>query len=258
MGGVNYSKDKNYLKNRFELFERYTFPSIQNQTNKNFDWIVLFSNSTPEIFREKISGYQKRMDNFIPLYIEDSNAKEFRSFLVSYIKQDTNDQCIVTTRCDNDDILSKYFIEEVQNNVKNNEEYILSFPNGYQYDEKTQSLRKYYFPTSHFTTLVSFKNDKTIYDYLHMDIMDNAEVKLIEIAPLWIEVIHGENVYNCMGSIHFSDYIQEYDLNDNFSVPLVAKHNKIHSFFLYIYFAIHKLWVKRRRIGAAIKRKMQK
>lgn len=257
-GGVDYSKDKNYLKNRFQLFEQYTLPSIRNQSNSNFDWIVLFSNSTPGVFREKISRYQKEIANFIPLFIEDSQALEFRSILVSYIKKDTTDYCVVTTRCDNDDILSTHFVEEIQNNVKYNEEYVLSFPNGYQYDEKTLALRKYYFPTSHFTTFVSNNKDRTIYDFLHMDIMDNCKVELVDTAPLWIEVIHGENVYNCMGSIHFSDYIREYDLKEGFSVPLVAKHSMLHTLFLYIYFAMHKFWVKRGRIMAVLKRKLRR
>ena len=33
--------DDNWLKNRFQLFENYCFPSLKSQTNKNFEWWVL-------------------------------------------------------------------------------------------------------------------------------------------------------------------------------------------------------------------------
>lgn len=238
------------------LFEKYTIPSVINQTDMDFDWLVLFSESTPEQFKKIVLGYQNEIRNFHPIYISDDKANNFRNIIVEYIKNDTDEELIVTTRCDNDDALSKKYIEQVHKNMWRNSEYILSFPNGYQYDEKTKVLRKYYFPTSHFTTLISNKKDKTIYDFLHMDISENCNVEYINTEPLWLEVIHSENVYNCMGSIHFSDYVRKYNLEFDFNVPLSGNRNIFSLFFLYVFFALHKLYVKRDRISVAIKRRM--
>lgn len=256
-GGVDYASDSSYLTTRFDLFEKYTFPSVKNQTNQNFEWLVLFSESTPQKFKDKIEEYTGVMKNFVPLYIADKDAPQFRQVICKYIMVNTKDECIVTSRCDNDDVLSKHFIEKVQANVRTDEgEYIVSFPNGYQYDEKSKILRKYYFPTSHFTTLVTQNAQKSIYDFLHMEILDKCNVKMVEQEPLWIEVIHAGNVYNCMGTVDFRKYVKSYNLQDEFTVALSGNCSEVHLICMYLYFAIHKLYVKRDRILAVIKRKL--
>lgn len=255
-GGVDYASNENYLSHRFDLFEHYTMPSIIGQTNQHYTWLVLFSASTPDTYKNRIAGYEKRYPNFTPLFIEDSKARNFREELRKYIKENTNDECVVTTRCDNDDILNIHYIEEVQKNIQEGTEYILSFPNGYQYDKARNVLRKYYFPTSHFTTFVSNGKEKNIYDFLHMKIYDEARVIQMETVPFWVEVIHGENVFNCMGGTRFADYQKEFALIHEFNVDISGKFNTVQLWIMYIYYLVHKIYQKKNRISEYLKRKV--
>lgn len=46
-------RSKEWLEHRFSLFEKYCLPSIKSQTCQDFEWIVLFDSSTPEMLKEK-------------------------------------------------------------------------------------------------------------------------------------------------------------------------------------------------------------
>ena len=254
------SEDDYYLKSRFELFEKYTFPSVKSQSNINFKWLVLFSASTDKKYIEHyINRYCLEFKNFIPIFIDDKEANNFRKIVLDYINKDNDKIYTITTRCDNDDIIHKDFISEIQSCVNNNEtnELIISFSDGYQYEEKSRILRKYKFPTNHFTSLISNYNDKTIYDFLHMDIMDSATCYFINGKRMWIEVIHENNLMNCMGGIKFSDYIKKYDLTYQFNVCLKSEFSIFSLFFYYIKFIMAKIIKKRKRIFFFFFRKLK-
>ena len=44
-----------WLKYRFELFEKYCFPSVYNQSNQNFTWCVFFDIKTPDYYKERVA-----------------------------------------------------------------------------------------------------------------------------------------------------------------------------------------------------------
>ena len=48
--------DPDWIEGRFELFEKYCFPSIEAQTEKNFLWIVFFHKDTPTAQKDKINS----------------------------------------------------------------------------------------------------------------------------------------------------------------------------------------------------------
>jgi hypothetical protein len=44
-----------WLERRFEIFHRFTLPSMMNQSCKRFDWVVLFDTETPVKFKQVIA-----------------------------------------------------------------------------------------------------------------------------------------------------------------------------------------------------------
>lgn len=62
-----------FLKDRFEIFERYCLPSIANQTCKNFKWLVMFDINTPKVFKERLKRLHHQFEQLIPCYL-DVNA----------------------------------------------------------------------------------------------------------------------------------------------------------------------------------------
>ena len=96
-----------------DLFERYTLPSMMNQTNKNFTWVLLTDDKLPDEYMERLEGYKKLVPNIV---IRKNNYK-LVSYGLSY-QQDyrpylpKSGQCI-TARLDGDDIVHPTWIDYI-------------------------------------------------------------------------------------------------------------------------------------------------
>ncbi|MCI8333521.1 MAG: hypothetical protein HFH25_02930 [Lachnospiraceae bacterium] len=75
--------NEEYLAGKFEIFEKWTYPSIQNQTDHIFKWIVLLRKDTPNKFKQKIENYAENMDNFEVWYLDDEESENFENIFIS-------------------------------------------------------------------------------------------------------------------------------------------------------------------------------
>lgn len=48
-----------WTADRFDMFEKFCFPSMLHQTDKNFIWMCMFADDTEECFIERIRGGYK-------------------------------------------------------------------------------------------------------------------------------------------------------------------------------------------------------
>lgn len=230
--------DPDYLKNRFAIFEKYTVPSVINQTCKNFEWIVLFCYDTPIEFKNKISDMQEKK-YFTPIYIKDDDNQA--SIISNYIKKD-NANGYVISRIDNDDALNVEYIEEVQNYISNTDfdNFVISFPNGIQYELEKKIASKYYFPSNHFLTLCQLSREGdllNIFDYNHMDISNNFTIKYAcENKLLWMEIVHASNITNRM-HIKIKDIIKRETILQDYGIKdeLLNKKTIINAYFYSIF-----------------------
>jgi len=58
-----------WLTQRLELFQKYCYPSVMNQKNNNFLWVILFDVNTPKGFRKNIEKLSNKERNFKALYL---------------------------------------------------------------------------------------------------------------------------------------------------------------------------------------------
>lgn len=200
-------------------------------------------------------GYCKQ---FIPLFLTDDEAHNFREYLIKYINNNYSYESWITTRLDNDDAIASTFIEEIQKCFEShNGEYAISFPDGYQYDIKKNCLCRYHFPNNHFTSYVTNTRNKTVYDFGHINLTEQNEVVyLSENKQRWIEIIHGENVYNRMGTINPFNYVKSADLKLQYGVDVTTNNSVLQLIWYYLYFTVRKGWNKRARIGVFLCRKL--
>jgi hypothetical protein len=186
-----YSSD--LLTYRFKLFERFCLPSMKNQTNQNFKWLVFFDKHTPTKFKEKIIGYQK-WEKFIPCYVDSNFARVFPQIILPYIH--ASSKYVISTRIDNDDMISKDFIQKVKNNFEP-DNLFLNFPNGYIY---SYCKNKLYIRTDYSNPFISFieriQDFKTVWCNDVDRLRSVARIKQIKEKPSWIQVVHGNNVAN--------------------------------------------------------------
>lgn len=186
--------DEDYLEERFSIFEKYTLPSMKQQTNQNFTWIILFHKNTPNSFKKKIEELKKEY-SFIDLYFGDEEKFDFSEYCD---RQKENVKYAITTRIDNDDMFSNDYIEKIQEYANNNlRGCILSFSKGRKYDLKSKKQYEYERKDNHFLSMIGTK-EECILQYNHAKIFDSGKevVMLDSNKPMWTEIIHESNVIN--------------------------------------------------------------
>ncbi len=193
--------DPVWLENRFKLFDQYCFPSVSQQSNQNFRWLVFFDADTPNDFKLKIENYSLHWPNFIPIYIDfplpyGQFSDEAREVVRKLITEDC--KYLITTWLDNDDAIHKNYVQMIQDEFAEQECETINFIFGYQLSEG-----KIYFDfelANHFISLVERYVPESFHTCLcrpHKEIYEVCKsAKKILCKPVWIEVVHGSNYMN--------------------------------------------------------------
>jgi hypothetical protein len=204
-----------WLKERFQIFEDFCLPSVQNQSNQSFKWCVFFDIETPEKHQLKISEIHQKYSNFRPIYID--GMKNLNKEFIKYIKDtlDVSDKYIITSRLDNDDIIHKDFVEVIQNNYFLEPNTIIDLRKGYQVaiETKNTQIRSIDFQFNQFVSLVEAVDTpiKTVMDKMHREWKKNLKVNIYTKNELWIELIHVSNKVNSVRK----EFKRVYDFNNS-------------------------------------------
>ncbi len=182
-------------KNRFKLFNDFCFSSVSSQTNKNFKWLVFFDITTPNEFRKVISEMKSKMDNFIPLFI--NGMDDFYPSIKSYVSN-YNKSYIITSRIDNDDCISKFYIEEIQKRFNKQDFMVLDFVDGYTIQtQPTIKIGKRLDQFNPFISLIEKGNNvKTVWHTRHSHWKREKNILQIRDVRIWASIIHHENKVN--------------------------------------------------------------
>ncbi len=252
-----YATDKNdqqchtdeWLHTRFEYFENYCLPSMMQQTNQNYHWMVFFDKDTPEAFKKRIEQYKNEYAPFQPYYISADDKDVLKEIhgttrMEPVFKRLIHEYCgdfeghILTTNMDNDDSLHEDTIARIQNAfVEKPQEGIYAFPWGRQLFLDKELLLRIHYPHNHFLTLAYRMNKefKTVKAYKHAKIRKMLPVVDINDGPpAWMEIVHEGNVSNdlritsrvknrpCMHTVSFKNYGMkgEYSSTHNISKAL--------------------------------------
>ena len=192
-----------WLEHRFSLFERYCLPSIINQTCQSFQWIVLFDSKTPDSFKEKISAFQEKCPQLIPVFVEPQNGRYFSEIFRREVVSRLCEERVITTYLDNDDALDLRFVEDVQQRAENCDGgTFLFYSHGYQFFTDHNYVLKVFYRRNHFASVVECGDKstvKTIYGYgshYYIEKIKNAKVEYVKDHPMWCEIIHQRNMGN--------------------------------------------------------------
>lgn len=174
----NYNEDYPHLEERKKLIEKYTKKSLENQTSKNFTWCIV----------TKHPVYSDIID-----IINFKNKKELEGFMSTF------DDVLLTSRVDNDDILSPEYVESVQEKaselINKGKEEALIDSTGYRWDKRVDSFYKdfLYESNSNSPFLSVLSRDKTCWHDKHGHMSKHFENNYFISKPLWIQIIHQTN-----------------------------------------------------------------
>ena len=204
-----------WLTPRFELFDKYCFPSFKHQKNTNFRWIVFFDTDTPAKFKKMIQQYQQDLPQLEPVFL--SSYDEMLPAM-NQLLSDSKKKYVITSRIDNDDILGLNYIENIQNQFECQDFLVVDQIDGYNLNlYPTVLLGKRRKLSNPFISLIELNDDPvTILSRGHSDWKNEKRTAEISHAYSWIGVIHGSNVtkkFKGHGPINMQD------LKDNFVLP---------------------------------------
>lgn len=193
-----FEEDPTWLDGRMALFKKYCLPSVQAQTNKDFEWIFVVSSDFKNIdkYAEELLNYGKVLWVDAPWR---DGLGEIGSALEPFYK---NQGWICTTRLDSDDMIKNRFMEELSYFAEEvDRESWLSFFLGYYLHKETVIVSRV--PPNPFISFVEDSDNgiKSVYCVdPHINITKYANRNnqpLIDIgksSPAWVHVFHGNNI----------------------------------------------------------------
>lgn len=193
----NKALDVKWLNSRFDLFDQFCWPSVTNQSNRKFKWIVLFDDETPDVIKERIELYKKDTV-FYPVFQPAGTDRAAKKAILSLL--DGTPDVLITTRLDNDDALAVDYIERVQDYLSVKKNTVIEFSKGYiWYKNAAYRDTQIHNPfTSLVEPLSALGNEdfSTIFFCSHTDVEKLGVIEYMGDLPGWIQVIHGDNVAN--------------------------------------------------------------
>lgn len=193
---LNYD-DIDKLKKRLLIFEKYCIPSLISQTNKNFKIYININFKHYDL----INNYVKLINNII---LTDKDIQ-----YISNYKRDK--KYLITTRIDSDDTINVNFINSVQEFINNkyiqkkldliNKSIILNYSMGLQLDKNNINniyKRIYYIPNP-FLSIITKKNFHCRTHEHHIFHNDKGNFIFINLKnkiPMWIQLVHNDNITN--------------------------------------------------------------
>lgn len=188
---------REWMTHRIGLFNNFCLPSVTNQSNKDFSWLLFFDSTTDTDFKEELELLLKPHKHFKAFFIDGMDA--FHSSIKTFIDEDSKDSpYVITSRIDNDDCIHKDYIKTIQEQFNSQEFMAIDILKGYSLQVSPDiMLGKKEHIFNPFISLIE-KNDspKTVWFSDHN--MWKKESRRVEIANkrLWMSIIHEKNKVN--------------------------------------------------------------
>lgn len=176
---------------RLKLFKQYCAPSVQAQTNKDFDWWIVLDKTFPGLTKthiKELEGYARILDIQAPW---NEQQPEIGEALSSTYK----DEWVCSTRLDSDDMLQHWFFETLRWNTMQEKEMWVSFKYGYMVQGNYAARRTY--EVNPFLSFVEFANPfRSVFNVSHIAANRSKVPFKVVSAVGWAQVDHGDNIKN--------------------------------------------------------------
>lgn len=188
---------EDWLRDRLDLFTRFTLPSMLAQTVPPDSWLILCDDASPAWFRE-------RLDDVLPAWAQTVwfEGPLDKGRLSREVARRAGGGPVITTRLDNDDCVARDFIATIQEHSAARDRYFVNFTVGAQY----QSGRFYHRldPSNAFISLVEPASDeppRTVFLDTHNRLNRHGRIVQVHTHPMWLQMVHGRNVANVVRGV---------------------------------------------------------
>jgi hypothetical protein len=181
-----------WLRARWELFTRFTVPSVLAQTERNFQWIIYFDTESPQWLLDEIANHRER-GIYTALFRASVGSTELIEDVRSVVPAAS--ARLLTTNLDNDDGLAKNFVARLQSIDSAAPQTAIYLVKGL-----IRAGHRIYLRSDRNNAFCSVLEDwdepATCWRDWH--ILLGRHMPVIEVGgePAWLQVVHGTNVSN--------------------------------------------------------------
>jgi hypothetical protein len=190
-----------WLRQRFDLFERFCLPGMLSQSVPH-QWLVWFDANTPRELRRRAESYPGLTPVWVDGILDDES---FLATLAAHVP--TGASHLITTRLDNDDAVATTFLKSIQKSWHGEDDVFINFPIGYQWHD-----RRVYYSIQRANPFLShverLRRDephlgiRSVTGFNHETAGSSGALRQVWGSPVWVQVLHGDNVANEMKGIH--------------------------------------------------------
>ena len=207
-----------WMEDRMWLFENFCFPSVTAQVNQNFEWLLFFDSTTSDKFKNRIKELTRDINNITIFFIDGMPVfyEEIKQYIAAASQEKSH---IITSRIDNDDSISKYFIDEVQKQFTSQDYQAIDIINGYSLQVKPDFIlgKKEHIFNPFISLIEKNDNPKTVWFSDHNMWKKETRITQITNKRLWLSIIHEKNKVNEFdgyGNIKWEDINNEFILSE--------------------------------------------
>lgn len=177
--------DEEWLRERVELFEQFTLPSVRGQSVTTFRWLLLLSPETPRWVWDRAMEWH-------PAEAYPANKT---LDIAAVINQVARSDSVICSRLDSDDAISRHFIKNIQEAVGDETEWLV-YPNGVVWS-RTRCIGWNGYLHNPFVSFVEQARPfKGPFCVQHTEVATVAPVRSVSLERGWLINVHGRNVSN--------------------------------------------------------------
>jgi len=186
---------KGRIETRLKTFEKITLASLKSQTDQNFIFLVVSSDKMPESYKVRLKFLCDTHPNVILRFVSPMHIVDAQNIIFKEL--DINQEDCVQFRLDDDDGLSKRFIEKLRDHGQSlwmkYPKFSISFPNLLYsvVDGDTKGIYRWFSPFLGIGLSVR-NNKRSVYGYAHYRI-PQAIIGLTDPSIFNLVTHHGMN-----------------------------------------------------------------
>lgn len=203
---ATHRQSPNWLAGRFDLFERYCLPSVCNQTQHDFIWLILFDIDTPDWARERIER-NRQLYPFTPVFTPLFDNDGWGRFVREAVGPPVPGRIVVTSNLDNDDAIANDYLERLRLAARrgwHGGTFALNVTEGLILAKRR--FYRFVHPANAFTTLVEADEARpqTTMTIRHNELRRHVRVVQVGGGPGWLQIVHTGNVSNRVRGVMIS------------------------------------------------------
>lgn len=188
--------DQAWLDERIGLFTKFCLPTIENQLNQNFTWLIFCDINTPAEYLDNIQQSVRSIPGASLRLV--SHFDHLMVDLRQLLAEDPS-PFLITSRVDNDDGLGPQFIKDVQAHFATEDKLIINFTKGVLYDTTKRILTEIQLSQfNHYGSLIEENKSgyqlMTVMGFPHDRPRNGYKVLNIRSRYAWLKIIHDRNM----------------------------------------------------------------